>query len=133
MKTDIKRLHHVHNNYPNNKKGAGKTTYCLDSLLRAAQTGYYKNLCYVTNTERATETAFKEFLIFLDEQEELYILNENYRHIWLYGTRIDFSTKTKRNIGFDGYILDYFAEENKLWYDIPDNPIRITRKLPYFI
>lgn len=62
---NIKRLHEVHNYYPNVPRRLGKTTYCFDSLLRALQTGYYKKLCYVTNTSQDLLSKFRDFKYYL--------------------------------------------------------------------
>lgn len=69
---DIKRLHEVHYSYPNTPRRMGKTTYAFDCLLRAAQTGAYKNLMYYTNTEKAAMLALRDFKDFLWKQGEPY-------------------------------------------------------------
>ena len=46
---NIKKLHLVHKYYPNVPRRFGKTTYCYDSLLRASETGTYKNIAYITS------------------------------------------------------------------------------------
>lgn len=69
---DIKRLHEVHYSYPNTPRRVGKTTYTFDCLLRAAQTGAYKNLYYYTNTEKAAMMALREFKDFLWNVNEPY-------------------------------------------------------------
>lgn len=133
MKTEIKRLHKVHKNYPNNYRREGKTTYCFDSLLRCAQTGFYKHLCYVTSTEMATQEAFKDFIYFLDQNKELYTLNYDKKLLYLYAVRINFSTKARERDGmmcrYDGYILDYFDDDTIY---IPKVP-RIKYKSPKFL
>lgn len=112
---NIKRLHNVHKNYPNNYRREGKTTYCFDSLLRCSQTGFYKNLCYVTSTERATQETFKDFIVFLDENNELYDLKFEKKVIYLYGVRINFSTESREERGmlckYGGYVIDSFKED----------------------
>lgn len=110
---NIERLHKVHKNYPNNYRREGKTIYCFDSLLRCAQTGYYKNLCYVTSTEKATQTASKDFREFLIENEQWFLMES--KELTVNGCNIDFSTFARENEGrlcrYDGYILDSFEED----------------------
>lgn len=107
MKIDIKRLHKVHYNYPNTYRREGKSTYCYDSLLRCAQTGAYKHLCYVTNTYQAAEYSFNGFGEFLDSEGEMYNIS-NKGVIALRDTKITFVGKNDRTKGFDGYIEDYY-------------------------
>jgi hypothetical protein len=108
---DLKRLHKVHNNYPNTYRREGKSTYCFDSLLRCAQTGYYKSLCYVTNTYEASEYSLNDFMEFLYNAGEKYTVSSD-GVVELYDTEITFLGKdSTRKDGFDGYIEDYFAEE----------------------
>lgn len=110
---DIKRLHKVHNNYPNNYRREGKTTYCFDSLLRCAQTGYYRHLCYVTSTEGASQQASKDFREFLIDNEQWFLMESKDLHI--NGCKIIFSTFAREDGGrlcrYDGYILDSFEED----------------------
>jgi len=70
--TDLKRLHEVHYSYPNTPRRMDKTIYVFDCLLRAAQTGAYKNLVYYTNTEKAAMLALQSFKDFLWRQSEHY-------------------------------------------------------------
>lgn len=111
--TDIKRLHKVHKNYPNNYRREGKTTYCFDSLLRCAQTGYYKHLCYVTSTERASQQASKDFREFLIDNEQWFLMES--KDLTVNGCKIIFSTFAREDGGrlcrYDGYILDSFEED----------------------
>lgn len=70
MKTDIKRLHKVHFDYPNTVRQQGKTFYCFDQLLRIAQTGEVKEQAYITNDEKAKKRAFRDFLEFMTKSGE---------------------------------------------------------------
>ncbi len=111
MKIDIKRLHKVHNRYPHTFRGRGKSTYCFDSLLRCAQTGYYKNLCYLTNTYKASEYALNDFMEFLEECNERYTVDSD-GVVELYDTEITFRGRPHGELNFDGYVRDYFGENN---------------------
>ncbi len=63
--TDIKRLHEVHYQYPNVARGRGKTRYCLDRLIRTAELGELKNICYIANTMQSSMNAFADFIKLL--------------------------------------------------------------------
>ena len=107
---DIKRLHEVHKVYPNTSRGMGKTTYCFDALLRAAQTGKYKNLAYTTNTMVAARNSMDKF------REFLYELGENYMTtsanvVTVNNCEISFiglKDAERKGARVDGFIEDYF-------------------------
>lgn len=107
MEIDIKRLHKVHYSYPNTYRREGKSTYCYDSLLRCAQTGAYKHLCYVTNTIKASEYSLNDFMEFLDGERENYKVDSK-GIVTLYETEIIFTGKIGISEKFDGYIEDYY-------------------------
>lgn len=100
--SDIKRLHEVHYSYPHTPRRMGKTTYAFDCLLRAAQTGAYKNLMYHTNTEKAAMTALKEFKDFLWKESEPYnCLVTEKDSLIIYGSVITFCAQKKDLKGKD--------------------------------
>lgn len=115
-KLDIQRLHRVHAIYPYTPRRQGKTTYCLDSLLRASQTGAYKSLCYITNTMKSAQDSFYRFLEFLDSQNESYEVVCNFQ-VNVCGCTVNFKSnstdkvgKTVWNsisVGYGGYIGDF--------------------------
>ncbi len=107
---DIKRLHQVHYQYPNTARGIGKSVYCYDSLLRASQTGTYKQICYATNTLKAAKYSLNDFMQFLDDLDETYLVNEK-GIITLNNTEIRFISKDDAlKGGYKSYVEDYFAE-----------------------
>jgi hypothetical protein len=110
MKKKIKKLHVVHKYYPNVPRRFGKSTYCYDSLLRCAQTGAYKNLCYVTNTYKASEDSLNDFMEFLDDCGERYTVSSK-GVIMLLDCIITFCGKDFKDRGFDGFIEDYFEDD----------------------
>ena len=116
MKIDIKRLHKVHYSYPNTYRREGKSTYCYDSLLRCAQTGYYKNLCYLTNTYKASESSLNDFMEFLDNEKEEYKVDCK-GLVTLYNTEINFLGRLVRKEGFDGFIEDFYED---VLYDLTE-------------
>lgn len=128
---DLKRLHKVHYKYPNTERREGKSTYCFDCLLRASRTNYYKNLCYITNTHKASENSLNDFILFLEEKGVIF--NYTYQGIiYLNGVKITFMGREVRKIGFDGYFEDYFDEEIPITYakkTIDDNFNNIRRVL----
>lgn len=110
MNLDIKRLHQVHYQYPINYRRQGKTTYCYDSLLRASQTGEYKQICYATNTLRAAKYSLNDFMQFLDDLGEHYLV-DGQGTIILNNTEIRFISKDDAlKGGYKSYVEDYFAE-----------------------
>lgn len=111
--TDIKRLHEVHYSYPNTPRRMGKTTYAFDCLLRAAQTGAYKNLYYYTNTEKAAMTTLRDFKSFLWNQSEVYnCLVTEEDSLLLYDTVITFAGQKRNLKGRDvNYIADLWDEQ----------------------
>lgn len=109
MKTDITKLHEIHQQYPNTPRRKGKTTYCFDSLLRASQTGYYKTLCYLTSNERATHQSFRQFIDFLEALGEIYRITDECK-IVLNCCEITFKSVIMKyeTRGYHGYVEDLF-------------------------
>lgn len=108
---DIKRLHQVHKDYPNTLRKQGKTTYCYDSLLRASQTDYYKELAYITTTSSYTRESFTDFIEFLDKQGENYQVLD-FRTVVVNYSKIAFLGKSENKfVRFDGIIEDYFPKK----------------------
>lgn len=68
--TYLNRLHEVHYSYPHTVRGGGKTYYCYDRLLRTAQTGEVNEQIYVSNKQRDTAKAHKDFIRFLFDVDE---------------------------------------------------------------
>ena len=108
---DIKRLHKVHYKYPNNLQGEGKSTYGYDSLLRYAQTGYYKNLCYVKDNYKASQFALNDFMNFLTDQGERFTMSFK-GTVELYGVHITFRAIREIKPRRDEYILDLKKQKN---------------------
>jgi len=107
---DIEKLHKVHNTYPNTPRRMGKTTYCYDSLLRASETGAYKNLAYITSKTDFARNSFKDFIKFLDSIGEEYQILD-FRTVVLHCSKITFLSEAENKfVRFDGYIEDYFED-----------------------
>lgn len=106
--TDIKRLHEVHYQYPNVPRRGGKTRYCLDRLLRTAQLGELKNICYISNKMDSSMDAFANFVKLL--------INEKitFRHkqgiVWIDDCIIQFESleTIKNKPRFDSGVYDLY-------------------------
>lgn len=108
---EIKRLHEVHKLYPNIPRRLGKTTYCYDSLLRASQTDFYRELAYITTTSSYARESFTDFIKFLDKEEENYQVLD-FRTVVVNHSKITFLGKSEHKFfHFDGYIEDYFPKK----------------------
>lgn len=108
---NIERLHQVHKYYPNVPRRLGKTIYCYDSLLRASETGAYRELAYITTTIDFARESFNDFIEFLDKQGEYYQVLD-FRTVVLHCSKITFLGESENKIArFDGYIEDYFKDE----------------------
>lgn len=107
---NIEKLHQVHKMYPNTPRRFGKTTYCYDSLLRASETGAYRELAYITTTTDFARTSFNDFIEFLDKQGETYkVISHNV--VVVNDIKINFIGKAENKNGlFDGYVEDYFED-----------------------
>ena len=108
---NIEKLNVVHKYYPNTPRRFGKTTYCYDSLLRASETGAYRELAYITNTIDYARSSFNDFIEFLDKQGEHYkVISHN--AVVVNEIKISFiGTAENKNKMFDGYFEDYFEDE----------------------
>jgi hypothetical protein len=107
---NIKKLHLVHKYYPNVPRRFGKTTYCYDSLLRASETGTYKNIAYITSKTDFARDSFKDFIKFLDSIGEEYQILD-FRTVVLNCSKITFLSEVENKFDiFDGYIEDYFED-----------------------
>lgn len=107
---DIKRLHQIHFKHPSSiNRREEKSTYCFDNLLRCSQTGYYKNLAYITNTYKASKYSLNDFMEYLQLEDEKFTVDYN-GVIELNNTKITFKGVGREvsNIRFDGFIEDYF-------------------------
>lgn len=104
---DLKRLHKVHDNFPNNTRKSGKTFYCFDQLLRTAQTGVIKKLLYVTNDERSLYNSLNDFLYFLTELGEEFQQGNKKFTVFINDCEIKFiSLKDKKKYRHSNFILD---------------------------
>lgn len=110
-KINLKRLHEVHKYYPNVPRRMGKTMYCFDALLRAAQTGQHKELAYITNTEKVARNQMTNFIDFLSDIEERYMTTSaNKVFLISYNTEVNFigtGNRMLRGKGIDS-ITDYY-------------------------
>ena len=105
---NIKRLHEVHKYYPNVPRRLGKTTYCYDSLLRASETGAYKDIAYMTSKTDFARNSFKDFIKFLDSIGEEYQILD-FRTVVLNYSKITFLSMSENEfVRFDGTIEDYY-------------------------
>lgn len=119
-KLDLKRLHQVHFNYPNNRPGEGKTTYCFDQILRLIQLGGdIKCILYETNhRDILNHYQMRRFLEFLEEHyrplkkrsfelingNELYLLKEKILIRFRSQEQIQF----EKGFRYDAIIKDYY-------------------------